>query len=146
MDRSSMSKVVRGNEIEFEFRASVYLNNMISESTSVDQAVACAPVTQRALVQFPVGISFLGRFFRGFSSPVRQMSGSFRLTRSPNIIRPSYSYFHICLVKINGCVDGVYRLWCLCCLGGGPAIELIPHPGRYSMYLSVQKSIYVIPS
>ena len=29
------------------------------------------------------------RFFRGFSSPVRQMSGSFRPTRSPNIIWPS---------------------------------------------------------
>ena len=29
------------------------------------------------------------RFFRGFSSPVRQMSGSFRSLRSPNIIWPS---------------------------------------------------------
>ena len=28
-------------------------------------------------------------FFRGFSSPVRRMSGSFRPTRSPNIIWPS---------------------------------------------------------
>ena len=31
------------------------------------------------------------RFFRGFSSPVRQMSGSFRPPRSPNIIWPSLS-------------------------------------------------------
>ena len=31
------------------------------------------------------------RFFRGFSSPVRQMSGSFRPTRSPYIIWPSLS-------------------------------------------------------
>ena len=31
------------------------------------------------------------RCFRGFSSPVRQMSGSFRLPRSPNIIWPSLS-------------------------------------------------------
>ena len=31
------------------------------------------------------------RFFRGFSSPVRQMSGSFRPPRSPNIIWPSWS-------------------------------------------------------
>ena len=30
-------------------------------------------------------------FFRGFSSPVRQMSGSFRSSRSPNIIWPSLS-------------------------------------------------------
>ena len=28
-------------------------------------------------------------FFRGFSSPVRRMSGSFMPTRSPNIIWPS---------------------------------------------------------
>ena len=31
------------------------------------------------------------RFFRGFSSPVRQMSGSFRPPRPPNIILPSLS-------------------------------------------------------
>ena len=31
------------------------------------------------------------RFFRGFSSPVRQMLGSFRPRRSPNIIWPSLS-------------------------------------------------------
>ena len=35
---------------------------------------------------------FLGwGFFRGFSSPVRQMSGSFRPPRTPNIIWPSLS-------------------------------------------------------
>ena len=33
------------------------------------------------------------RFFSGFSSPVRQMSGSFRPPRSPNIIWPSLSSF-----------------------------------------------------
>ena len=49
------------------------------KSTAVGQAVACAPVKQRARVQSPVGKSFLGGvFFRGFSSSVRQMSGSFR--------------------------------------------------------------------
>ena len=47
-------------------------------STAVGQAVACAPVTQRARVRSPVGTSFLGEFFRDFFSPVRQMSGSFR--------------------------------------------------------------------
>ena len=45
--------------------------------------------TQRARVRSPVGTSFLDEVFRGFSSPVRRMSGSFRLTRSPNIIWPS---------------------------------------------------------
>ena len=55
------------------------------------QAVACAPVTQRARVRSPVRTSFLGEVFfgEGFSSPVRQMSGSFRPPRSPNIIWPS---------------------------------------------------------
>ena len=60
-------------------------------STAVGQAVACVPVSQRARVRSPVGTSFLVRFFRGFYSPVRQMSGSFRPPRSPNIIWPSLS-------------------------------------------------------
>ena len=60
-------------------------------STVVGEAVACTHVTQRARVRFPVGTSFLGEVCRGFSSPVRQMSGSFRPPRSPNIIWPSLS-------------------------------------------------------
>ena len=59
------------------------------KSTAVEQVVACALVTQRDRFRSPVGISFLGEVFRGFSSPVRQMSGRFRPTRSPNIIWPS---------------------------------------------------------
>ena len=59
------------------------------ESTAVEQVVACALVTQQARVQSPVRTSFLGVVFWGFSSPVRRMSGSFRPTRSPNIIWPS---------------------------------------------------------
>ena len=39
----------------------------------------------------PVGTSFLGEVFQGFSSPVRQMLGSFRPPKSPNIIWPSLS-------------------------------------------------------
>ena len=53
--------------------------------------VTCTPVTQRARPRSPVGTSFLGEVFRGFSSPVRQMSGSLRPPRSPNIIWPSLS-------------------------------------------------------
>ena len=49
----------------------------LQSSTAVEQAVACAPVTQRARVRSPVGTSFLGEVFQGFSSPVRQMSGSY---------------------------------------------------------------------
>ena len=65
---------------------------MIFLSTAVGQVVACASVTQRALVRTPVGTSFLGEiFFRGFCSTVRQMLGCFRPPWSPNIIWPSLS-------------------------------------------------------
>ena len=83
-------------------------------------------------------------FFGGFSSPVRLMSGNFRPPRSPNIIWPSSSSFHIRLVGITECVFGVYCLSCLCCLGGGPGIGLITHPGRPSMLLCGQNSVYLI--
>ena len=69
--------------------SNVLTNCFIFPSTAVGQAVACAPVTQRARVRFPVGTGFLGEVFSGFSSPVRQISGSFRPPRSPNIIWPS---------------------------------------------------------
>ena len=70
---------------------------LINQSTDVGQAVSCAPVTQRARVRSTVGTGFLGDFFfRGFSSPVRHMSGNFRLTKVPEyhlaaIIIISYS-------------------------------------------------------
>ena len=41
------------------------------------------------------GLASWVRFFRGFSSPVRQMSGSFRPPRSPNIIWPTLSSINI---------------------------------------------------
>ena len=89
-------------------------------------------------------------FFRGFSSPVRQMSGNCKPTRSPNIIWPSSSSssssssFHIRLVTMNGCVTGVYRLSCSCCIGSDPAIEVNTHSGKPSMSLCGKKSMYVI--
>ena len=83
----------------------------------------------------PVGTNFLGEDFSGFSSPVRQMSGRFRSTRFPNIIWPSKSSIHIRLVRMNGCVNGAYRLSCSSYLGGGPGIQQIPHHGRFSMSL-----------
>ena len=56
---------------------------MTQKSTAVSQGAACAPVMQRARVRSPVGIGFLVRFFRGFSSPVRQMSGIFMAPKVP---------------------------------------------------------------
>ena len=47
--------------------------------TTVGQEVACMPIMQRAWVRSPVGTSFLG----GFSSPLREMSGSFRPPKVP---------------------------------------------------------------
>ena len=38
----------------------------VHQSTAMGQVVACAPVTQRARVRFPVGTSFLGEVFSGF--------------------------------------------------------------------------------
>ena len=110
----------------------------------MEQAVACAPVTQRARARSPVGTGFLDEVFLGFSSPVRQITENFRPSQSPNNIRPPQSLFHIRLVGMNECVPGVYSLSCLCCLRGSPAIELIPHLGRPSMSLCGQKCVYVI--
>ena len=47
-------------------------------STAVGQSAACALVTQQARVRIRSGQVSWVRFFRGFFSPVRQMSGSFR--------------------------------------------------------------------
>ena len=71
-------------------------------STVVEQAVACAPVTQRVRVRSPVGTSFLGEvLFQGFSSSVRQMSG----TLGPHGSRITFDHhnhpYHIRLVRMN---------------------------------------------
>ena len=105
--------------------------------------VACALVTLRARVRCPVGTSFPGEVFSGFFLTARQMSGNVRRPRSPDIIWSSSSSFHLHLVGMTECVLGVYCLSCLCCLGGGPGIGLITHPGRPSMSLSGQKIIYI---
>ena len=86
------------------------------------------------------------RFFRGFSSLVIQMSGNFKLPRSPNIIWPSSSSFHISLVGMTECVFGVYCLSCSCCLSGDSGIKLIPHQGKPFMSFCGQKSMYMIHS
>ena len=47
---------------------------------------------------------------------------------------------------MNGCVNDVYRLSCWRCVGCGPGIELIPHPGRFSMSLCGENCMDVIQS
>ena len=80
--------------LRWRYPALVNWNRVLlqQESTAVGQAVAWAPVTQRARVRSSVGTSFLGEVFSVFFfSPVRQMSGSFRPPRFPNIVWPSLS-------------------------------------------------------
>ena len=114
-------------------------------STAVEQAVACAPVTERTRVLSAVGTSFLGGVFPGFSSFVRHV-GKLQAYKIPEYHLTVIIIFPIRLVRMSGCADGVYRLSCLCCLGGGPGIEVIPHPGRPSMSLCGQKTMCVIQS
>ena len=68
-------------------------------------------------------------FFRGFSSPVRQMSGSFSPIRSSNIISYHYHPFIFTLFEWMSAWMVVYRLSCWCCIGGCPDIELSPIRG-----------------
>ena len=55
-----------------------YCSIIYTWSTDMGQAVACAPVTQPAWFDPRSGQVSWVRFSRGFSSPLRQMSGSFR--------------------------------------------------------------------
>ena len=80
----------------------VFMSLITSVSTVVEQVAACALVTQRTRVRSPVVTGFLGEVFRGFSLPVKQMSGNVRPRRFPNIIWPSSS-FHIRLVGMTEC-------------------------------------------
>ena len=78
-------------------------------STAVEQAVACALVTQRARVRSPVGTGFLGEvFFWGFSSPVRQMSGNFR---PPKV--PEYYLAVVIIIPYSPCWDHWMCAWCV---------------------------------
>ena len=47
---------------------------------------------------------------------------------------------------MNGCVDGVYRFSCLCCLRSGPVIELTLIRGGPPCPFVVKKSMYVSQS
>ena len=77
-------------------------------STTVGQAVVCMPVTQRARVRSLIGTSFLGEvFFWDFSSPVREMSGSFR-PQGPRISFGHHYHHHSSF--ITGAND--LRCWC----------------------------------
>ena len=49
----------------FHDNSSIIINTYISESTALEQVVACALVTQRAQVRSPVGTGFLGEVFFG---------------------------------------------------------------------------------
>ena len=61
----------------------LYYDFLYEKSTAVEQVVACTLVTQRAGFDPRSGQVSWVRFLRGFSSPVRQMSGNFRSTWFP---------------------------------------------------------------
>ena len=116
------------------------------KSTSVEQAVACAPFTQQARVRSPIGTSFVGEVFSVFNLTCKTNVKKLQAHNFPEYHLTVIIVIHIRLVRINGCVNGVYRFSYSCCLGGGPGIEVIPHPGRFSMSLCGRKSMYVIQS
>ena len=83
------------------------------QSIAVGQAVACTPVTQRAQVWSRSGQVSWVRFFRGFSSLVKQMSGSFRPPKSPNIIWPytRWTDQNATMLQGNQLAASPYLLW-----------------------------------
>ena len=83
------------------------------QSIAVGQAVACTPVTQRAQVWSRSGQVSWVRFFRGFSSLVKQMSGSFRPPKSPNIIWPytRWTDQNATMLQGNQSATSPYLLW-----------------------------------
>ena len=118
-------------------------------STAVEQAVACGPVTKRTQVWSSVVTSFLGEVYSGF---FLTCTTNVRKLQAP--MAPRVSFGHIITILIISAllewmwVNGVYRLSCSCCLGGGPSIDLNPHLEGPSMSLCGQTSMqaYVIQS
>ena len=90
--RNLQRQMIRGHDsVELtKIFLNIYLHHL---SPAVDQAVACAPVTQRVWVRYPVGASFLCEVFLGFFLTCKTRLGSFRPPRPPNIIWPSLSSF-----------------------------------------------------
>ena len=77
-------------------------------SSAVDQAVACAPVMQRARVRSTVVTNLLGEVFSGFflTCTVRQMSGSFRPPRFPE-----YHLAIIIILIISALLEWMVGAW-----------------------------------
>ena len=63
------------------------------KSTAVEQVVACALVTQRARVRFPVGTSFLGEVFSGFFLTCKTNVGKLSAPKVPE--------YHLTIIIIH---------------------------------------------
>ena len=68
----------------------------------MEQAVTCAPVTQRARLRFPVGISLLGEVFSGFSLTYKINVRKLQAHMVPRISFGHHNHpYHIRLVRMN---------------------------------------------
>ena len=76
-------------------------------STAVEQAVACTPVTQRVRVRSPFGTSFLGEVLSEFFLACMTNARKIYTHKVPEYHLAVKSSFHIRLVRMNGCVNGV---------------------------------------
>ena len=99
-------------------------------SIAVKQAVACAPVTQLARVRSPAGTRVLGEVFSGFFLNFKTIVRRLLAHKVPDY---HLAVNHPFIFALLEWMNGVYRVSCSCCLGGGPNNELIPHSGRHSM-------------
>ena len=116
-----------------------YLNFI--PSTAVEQAVACVPVTQLARVRSLVGTVFPDEVFSGFFLTCKTNVRKLWALNIPWISFGHHIHPYIFLFEMNEWVDGVYRLSCSCCLGGGRGIELIPHPGMGQVAQAARKYV-----
>ena len=77
-------------------------------STAVEQAVACAPVTQRAPVRFLIGTSFLGEVFSGFSLTCKTNVRNLQAHKVPD-----YHLAVIIIISYSPCSNEWVYKWCV---------------------------------
>ena len=82
--------------------------NMKIRSTTVEEVVACALVTQRARVRSPVGRGFLGEGFSGFFLTCQT---NVRKLQAPKV--PEYHLAVVIIIPYSPCWDDCVCAWCV---------------------------------